>query len=90
MAAPGLQAISVAKKNGKWTAMDSIEKLIYPPELESAFIKSKKAKKNFEKFSPSYKRLALAWIAGAKRAETKLKRVNAVVVAASKNEKFNA
>lgn len=46
-----------------------------PAELEAALKKSPKAKKAFEAFAPSHRREYIEWIAEAKQAATKEKRV---------------
>lgn len=50
-----------------------------PKELIAAFAKNKKAKTFFEKLSPSQKREYVEWITGAKREETKAKRIATTV-----------
>ena len=49
--------------------------------------KNKKAKQTFEAYSPSSKKSFLRWVYSAKRSETKLKRITAIVEAASKRKK---
>jgi uncharacterized protein YdeI (YjbR/CyaY-like superfamily) len=49
--------------------------------------KNKKAKVNFEKFSPSAKRTVYRWILHGKQAETREKRVNFVIKAALEGKK---
>jgi uncharacterized protein YdeI (YjbR/CyaY-like superfamily) len=46
-----------------------------PPEFAAAIKKSPKAKKAFDAFPPSHKREYLEWITGAKRDETRVKRI---------------
>ncbi len=46
-----------------------------PTDFENALKKTKGAKANFEKFSPSHQREYIAWITGAKREETRRKRI---------------
>lgn len=57
-----------------------------PEELETALNKNKKAKENFSKFAPSYKRMYYRWILSAKTKETKEKRVSAIVEKALNNK----
>lgn len=89
MAPAGLHAIDVAKKNGSWTALDAIEALEIPPDLAKAFAKNKKARRNYEAFAPSSKKMILAWIASAKRPETREKRVTETVRLAAQNLRAN-
>jgi uncharacterized protein YdeI (YjbR/CyaY-like superfamily) len=50
-----------------------------PADLAAAFQKHKKAKSAFDSFSPSHKREYIEWITGAKRDETRSKRVQTAV-----------
>ncbi|MFL5619832.1 MAG: YdeI/OmpD-associated family protein [Gemmatimonadaceae bacterium] len=50
-----------------------------PPELTAALAKNKKARANFEAFSPSQKRDYNEWVGEAKREETKTARVKQAV-----------
>ena len=50
-----------------------------PPELTAALAKNKKARANFEAFSPSQKRDYNEWVGEAKREETKAARVKQAV-----------
>jgi uncharacterized protein YdeI (YjbR/CyaY-like superfamily) len=52
-----------------------IKELIVPPELTNALAKNKKAKTVFENFSVSHQREYCEWIAEAKTAPTKIKRI---------------
>jgi hypothetical protein len=74
MAPAGFESIETAKQNGKWSALDNVEELIIPPDLQLLFDKSKKAFENWEKFSRSVKRGILERILNAKRPETRQKR----------------
>ncbi|MFH1588546.1 MAG: YdeI/OmpD-associated family protein [Candidatus Diapherotrites archaeon] len=58
-----------------------------PEALKKALEKNKKAKENFNKFAPSYKRFYIYGIELAKRPETKKKRINEVVKRAKENKK---
>lgn len=50
-----------------------------PQELKKTLARYKKAWKNFEKFSPSVKRMMYRWLLSAKTAETRAKRVKLIV-----------
>lgn len=81
----GLAKIAAAKKDGSWSSLDSIEELEIPPDLEKAFAANKTAYKYFNEFPRSAKRAILFWIAGAKKPETRAKRIQETVTSASKN-----
>ncbi|KPK12332.1 MAG: hypothetical protein AMJ68_02250 [Acidithiobacillales bacterium SG8_45] len=72
----GLKTIEIAKQNGSWNKLDSVDiRLETPKELTDAFTKNSKAKKAFENLAPSRKKQFLWWIESAKRDETKNKRI---------------
>jgi uncharacterized protein YdeI (YjbR/CyaY-like superfamily) len=85
----GLAAITLAKKNGSWKALNDVDKVKYPEELNRAFNKSKKAKANFDAFPPSTKKQILYWIQSAKTPETKAKRIKETISKATKNIRAN-
>ena len=58
-----------------------------PDELKKALEKNKKAKDNFEKFTPSIKKMAYRWILRGKREETRVKRIKLLVERAKNNDK---
>ena len=70
----GMAPIDAAKANGMWTALDSVEALEVPPDLEEA-LEAFGARGNFDDFSASSKKNILWWIASAKKAETRARRV---------------
>ena len=84
MAAAGLEAIRIAKERGTWTALDEVEQLLVPPDLQKLFDKNKTAAGYWEKFPPSAKRGILEWILNAKKPETRLKRIQQTVELAEK------
>ncbi|MFC2136331.1 YdeI family protein [Bacteroidota bacterium] len=58
-----------------------------PSDLKVLFDKNKKARENFENFSPSTKRYYIYWIEKAKREETRNKRVKEVFENSLENRK---
>jgi uncharacterized protein YdeI (YjbR/CyaY-like superfamily) len=58
-----------------------------PIELKRALCKNKKAKVNFEGFSPSIKKMFYRWILRGKREETRTKRIKLTVKKAKINNK---
>ncbi len=89
MAPAGLAMVELAKQNGTWTALDKVEALEYPPDLQQAFAKNKTALKNFDAFPKSTKRGILEWIGNAKQNETRLKRIAETVSLAADNVRAN-
>ena len=73
----GLKTIEIAKQNGSWNKLDSVDiRLETPKELAGAFTKNSKAKEAFDNLAPSRKKQFLWWIKSAKRDETRNKRIN--------------
>ena len=75
----GLQSIKIAKENGSWTALDDVENLVIPTDLQLAFNKNQKAFKNYKSFSRGYRKQYLYWLNQAKRIETREKRIAEII-----------
>ena len=87
MTPAGLSKVEAAKKDGSWTRLDAIDKLEMPEGLLAHLSANAEAKRNFEAFSPSSKKMILFWIASAKREETWRKRIEETVRLAAQNIK---
>lgn len=79
MTPAGLRLVAVAKKNGEWAAARNREQLVAPPELTAALEAAPRAHAFWPTLTPSQRRQWLAWIADAKKDETKQRRIAAVV-----------
>lgn len=75
----GLKAIEIAKKNGSWTILDSVEKLEIPEDLKSAFNAAEGAEAFYAELSNSIKKSLLYWVISAKREDTRSKRIHEIV-----------
>ncbi len=89
MTEAGWAVIELAKQNGGWTALDDVENLMIPEDLQAQFDAMPGAQANFEAFSKSAKRGILDWISSAKQAETRAKRILETVTLAARGEKAN-
>jgi uncharacterized protein YdeI (YjbR/CyaY-like superfamily) len=89
MTESGLKMIELAKLTGTWSALDDVENLIYPSDLQEAFDENILAKEYFELFPRSVKRGILEWLMNAKQPETRLKRITEIVSKAERNERAN-
>ena len=85
----GLKMIEIAKQNGTWTALDEVENITIPEDLQTLFSNNPTAFDHWEKFSRSSKRGILEWILNAKKPETRQKRIEETVALAEKNIKAN-
>lgn len=83
----GLEAYSNRSKNTPIAETFKTRKLQMPRHFESALRRNKKAWKNYQNFAPSYRRNYLLWIAAAKRAETRRKRINQAIILIANNQK---
>jgi uncharacterized protein YdeI (YjbR/CyaY-like superfamily) len=83
----GQAKIDAAKKDGSWTFLDEIDRLEVPGDLAAAFRGQARARRNFDAFSPSARKIILLWLKTAKRPETRRKRVEETVRLAAKNVK---
>ncbi len=78
-----------AKKTGLWKRNGRpLISFDVPPELVKALAQNKKAKENFDKLAPSYRMQYIGWIAVAKRAETKKRRVEEAIALLEKGKKL--
>lgn len=85
----GFEMIEIAKQLGTWTALDEVENITIPSDLQELFLKNKTAFGNWENFPRSSKRSILEWIVNAKKPETRQKRIKETVSLAGKNVKAN-
>jgi uncharacterized protein YdeI (YjbR/CyaY-like superfamily) len=85
----GLIKVNAAKQDGSWNALDAVDALEIPSDLEKAFSKNKTARGYFEAFPKSVKRGILEWISNAKKSETRAKRIEETVTKAEQNIRAN-
>ncbi|EDP95037.1 YdeI/OmpD-associated family protein [Kordia algicida OT-1] len=83
----GTQKMIAAIKDGSWTALDDVENLVIPKDLQIAFDKHPKAFENYQNFSPSYRKSYLYWLHQAKRETTREKRIAEIIRLCTKNIK---
>lgn len=89
MTEAGLKIIDFAKENGYWTALDDVENLINPADLQTALDNNPTAKTYFDAFPRSVKRSILEWLLNARQEETRKKRIIEIVTLAEKNIRAN-
>jgi uncharacterized protein YdeI (YjbR/CyaY-like superfamily) len=75
----GLKKIEIAKQNGSWESLDTVENLEIPEDLQLAFNNNEIAYSNYESFSKSYRKSYLYWLNQAKRAETRQNRIAQII-----------
>jgi len=89
MAAPGLERIEEARRNGTWTLIDAATADTLPPDLSEAFARHPGAEQNFMGFPPSTRRATLEWITLARRPETRAARIEQTASLAARGERAN-
>ena len=89
MAPAGLEAVERAKASGTWTLFDAVERLEVPDDLASALAARPPARGHWDAFPRSVRRTILAWIALARRAETRAGRIEQTAILAQRNERAN-
>lgn len=87
MTEAGLRCISIAKKNGSWEVLDTVEELLIPTDLELALKAAPEAMAFFLSLSKSIRKQILQWLVLAKRDETRKKRLHEIVSHAAKKLK---
>lgn len=89
MTAAGRAVIDAAKADGSWTLLDDVEDLIVPVDLAAAFAGHPGSREQWDAFPPSARRGILEWIVQAKRAETRVRRVEETAALAARGERAN-
>ncbi len=62
MSKTGLTSVREAKESGKWFEKKAGKELEVPQFVEEALAVNKRASENFDKLSPSYRRLLVGWV----------------------------
>ena len=87
VAPAGIAAVERARSDGSWSILDSVERLEVPADLAAALDARPPALRHWEAFPPSTRRALLAWIAGARRDETRARRIEKTAAAAQLGER---
>ncbi|MFQ6552588.1 YdeI/OmpD-associated family protein [Aestuariibius insulae] len=75
MTEAGRAKVEAAKVDGTWTALDDVENLVVPKDLQAAFDARPGSQAQWDAFPRSVKRGVLEWILNAKRPATRAKRI---------------
>lgn len=79
MTPAGLAKIEVAKKNGSWTRLRDVEKLVIPKDLATALKNDLEMEKAFQNLAPSLRRGLLEKLLGAKSPATRQRRIREIL-----------
>lgn len=85
----GQAAIDAAKANGAWDALNEVDALTLPDDLQRALKAHAPARKHWDAFPPGVRKAILQWIASAKTAPTRARRVQETATLAARNERAN-
>ena len=85
----GPTAIALAKQNGAWASLDAAEAGAVLADLAAALAVDTAATRNYAAFSLSARKMILTWVLGAKRPETRARRVAETVRLATLNKRAN-
>ena len=89
MTEAGIIKIEEAKKSGEWFRKTAARKeLVIPPFIQEVLNSNQKAKENFNKLAPTYKRHYIGWITSAKREETRVRRLKESLELLEQNKKL--
>ena len=83
----GLRAIEVARGNGSWELLDSVDRLEVPDDLAAALAAAPGARDFFHALPPGVRKQHLWWVASAVRPETRATRIAAIAAAASEGRR---
>ena len=87
MAAAGRRAVEVARGNGWWTIYDPVEDLVEPDALAIALDANATARRAWDGFPASARKMMLWWIISATKQDTRARRVAAIVAKAAIGER---
>ncbi len=86
MREPGLAKVAAAREDGSWDLLDQVDAMVVPDDLRSALGAEPAAGDGFARLPDSAVKGILWWLATAKRAETRERRISQTVAAAARGE----
>ena len=89
MTSAGMALVEWAQAHGTWDALEDVENLVTPPDLQALLDANETARQHYKAFPPSSKRIILEWILNAKRPATRQKRIEETVRLAEQNIRAN-
>jgi uncharacterized protein YdeI (YjbR/CyaY-like superfamily) len=89
MAPAGQAMVDLARATGTWTALDDVEAGMEPDELAAALDAAPAARRHWDAFPPSARRMLLGWLVTARKPETRARRIGEIVMRAAENVRAN-
>ena len=87
VAPAGVAAVERARSDGSWSVLNSVERLEVPADLAAELDARPPALHNWEAFPASVRRAHLAWIAVARRDETRARRIEEIAAGAQLDQR---
>lgn len=81
----GMQPVRLAKQNGRWDELDTIDPDRLAEDMRLALQANPTAWKNFQQFTDTQRRDYLWWVESAKRSETRTRRIAELVSRCERN-----
>lgn len=75
----GYRLIEIAQRSGTWDALNEVDALIIPKDLEESFLLRPPSLERFRAYPPSYQRGLLEYLFNAKRQSTRKARIEKIV-----------
>jgi len=89
MTETGMRKIKIAKETGKWDEIINFPDIHdLHPDFQKELDQNPRAKENFNRYAPSYKKQFIGWIAAAKKKKTRNRRIWEVIDLLEKNQKL--
>ena len=88
MTPAGMEHIHASQAAGKWESSAPVDALQIPDDLLTALTQTEPAASNFHAYPPSYRRNVLRWVVGAKKPETRAKRIGIVCESSRHNQRM--
>lgn len=89
LAPAGRAKVAAARADGSWSALDPVDRLEVPPDLQEAFDRFPGSREEWDGFPPSVRRGILEWILNAKRPATRARRVEETAALAQRGKRAN-
>ncbi|MEL6682472.1 MAG: YdeI/OmpD-associated family protein [Pseudomonadota bacterium] len=83
----GAAVVERSKADGSWTALDDVENLVIPPDLQTAFDAQPGSEENWQAFPRSVKRGALEILLKARRTATRKAKIDTIVSDSAANQR---
>lgn len=89
MTGAGMAKINIAKQNGEWERESGAKiDLILPDQFLAALNRNKRAKENYDRLAPTYRKRFIGWVLTAKQDSTRERRIRESVALLAEGKKL--